>query len=236
MNAQAVDILTEKLASSRYEPGTMIPSAVDLAQELGIESEALEDAISALVYDGRLSREYSHRPEGVTLSRMDRMGVMGGILSLTKEAIKRGMTPGSRVVQFAIAPAGSLMARHLQIDPADKIVTVERLRTVNGEPIALEMSHIPLKFIPDVTPEMFEGTGEAASSFDLLDKKGIHLTRAVDIVSAVVVQEREAALLRMKEGEPILQRDRTTWDDRNRLAKWSRALFRAKSQYEMKLR
>ncbi len=90
--------------------------------------------------------------------------------------------------------------------------------------------------MPDVNADMFEATGSSASSFDLLDNKGIHLVRAIDVVSAVAIEQREASLLGMETGQPILQRDRTTWDDQGRLAKWSRAFFKAKSQYDLKLR
>lgn len=63
--------------------------------------------------------------------------------------------------------------------------------------------------------------------FDLLEKKfDIRLERAVDIAAAVPVGKREAELLAMEEGEPILLRERTTWDEKGRPAKWSRAFLK----------
>ncbi|NPV77710.1 MAG: GntR family transcriptional regulator [Anaerolineae bacterium] len=236
MANEIAEKIYQHFIEGKLKPGEKIPSAKEMQKVLGISEEELEAALPLLVYEGHLDHLYDYTARDLVASTAGRLGVLGGILSLTKEAIKKGMTPGSKVLRYEISAAGKFLGEKLELAPDEKVIIVERLRTVDGEPVALETSNIPHKLMPDVTPDMFEATGSAASSFDLMDNKGIHLARAVDIVSAVPVEKREAELLGMVEGQPILQRDRHTWDDQGRLAKWSRAFFKAKSQYEMKLR
>ncbi len=234
------NLIAEKIFKAfikgKLKAGDKLPDADVMRKELGASAQEIEEALPELVYEGQVDRVYEHNAKSLVASVSGRLGVMGGILSLTKEALKKGMTPGSKVLKYGIEPAGLFLSEKLELSPDELVISVERLRTVDGEPVALETSNIPHKLMPDVTPDMFEATGAAASTFDLMDNKGIHLARAVDIVSAVPVEKREAELLGMVEGQPILQRDRHTWDDQGRLAKWSRAFFKAKSQYEMKLR
>lgn len=236
MTKEIDEKLFEWVTAKKLAPGARLPATKELAKELGVTEKDVNAAVSALVYEGILERSIDKSIKGVLVSSSSRLGVMGGILSLTKEAIKRGMTPGSKVLKYEIVPAGKFLSQKLEIDTTEKVIIVERLRTVDGEPVALETSNIPHRLMPDVTPDMFEATGAAASSFDLMDNRGIHLARAVDIVSAIKIEAREAELLGLEAGDPILQRDRTTWDDQGRLAKWSRAFFKASSKYEMSLR
>jgi len=234
--SKIAEIVYEKIKSGEYASGINLPETAALAKDFGVSVEEVEKAMSALVYEGVLERQYVKEIKCMRVSKAGELGVLGGILSLTKEAIKRGMTPGSKVLDYGILPAGMFLGDKLGISPDEKVIIVERLRTVDGTPVAIETSNIPLKYMPDVSESMFEATGADASTFDLMDKSGIHLAKAADIVSAVKLEKREAELLDMEEGEPILQRERWTWDDQGRLAKWSRAFFKAKSRYEMNLR
>lgn len=236
MAIEAAEKIFHQFVKEKLRPGDKIPPITDMLSSLDFSEDEVEKALSILVYEGVLERIFSRISSGLVASTTSDLGVMGGILSLTKEALRKGMTPGSNVLRFEILPAGLFLGEKLELAPDEKVIVVERLRTVDGDPVALETSNIPHKFLPDVKQEMFEATGSAASSFDLLDKKGIHLSRAVDVVSAVALEQREAELLNLEIGQPILQRDRHTWDEQGRLAKWSRAFFKAKSQYEMMLR
>jgi len=236
MYQEAADRLETTLLSGGAEKrGAEATTA--LLEEYASTPQEAQLVASELVYRGVLKPQYAKAFQRYVVSEGARLGVLGGILSLTKEALKRGMTPGVKVLAFDIVPAWRYLAEKLEIEVGEPVVIVDRLRLVDGEPVALETSYMPQKFVPGVTKEMFEGKGADQSSFDLLEKKfEIRLTRAVDVVAAVPVGKREADLLEMEEGEPILLRERTTWDEKGRLAKWSRAFFKARSQYEMALR
>lgn len=237
MHQKLADHLEEQVKSGQLKPGDVIELSDDLKKQFDLNEEELALAMSDLVYRGVIEPQYNRQFQQLIVSPGSQLGTMGGILSLTKEAIKRGMTPGVRVLSFEILPAWDYLSRNLAIEPGEKVVIVERLRLVDEEPIAMETSYIPEKLVPGITQEMFEGKGKKQSSFDLLDKQfGIHLMRAVDVVVAVPVRPREARLLHMAAGTPILLRERTTYDDQERLAKWSRAFFKTRSQYEMALR
>jgi GntR family transcriptional regulator len=113
---------------------------------------------------------------------------------------------------------------------------MERLRTADGEPIAIETSYLPAKFMPGVTKEMFEVGGAGQSSFEVMQKEyGLKPHRAVDELTVVAIEEREASLLGMQSGTPILLRFRITYSEGGVPIKCSRALWKLKAGYEMPL-
>lgn len=237
MYQEIADRVEALLQSRGAKQGEAVEWTTELLGELSPSQQEVELIATELVYRDVLKPQYQGTFQHFVVSGTSRFGVLGGILSLTKEALKRGMTPGVRVLSFDILPAWRYLAERLEIEVGEPVVIVDRLRLVDDEPVALETSYMPQKYVPGVSKEMFEGKGADQSSFDLLEKKfDIRLTRAVDVVAAVPVGKREAELLGMEEGDPILLRERTTWDERGRLAKWSRAFFKARSQYEMALR
>lgn len=237
MYQEIADYFESKIKSQELEPGDQLEIFPELQERFNPTKEDLEMVYSELVYRGLLEPHYSKELQQMVVSPGSRLGTMGGILSLTKEAIKRSMTPGVKVLSFEVLPCWQYLSQKLQLEAGEPVVIVDRLRLVDDQPIALETSYIPEKFVPGVNKEMFMGKGSKQSSFDLLDKQfSIRLMRAIDVVAAVPVRPREAALLAMEEGAPILLRERTTYDDQERLAKWSRAFFKTWSQYEMALR
>ena len=58
------------------------------------------------------------------------------------------MTPGSVVRSQAVVPASEVVARHLALVPGTPVVHLERVRTADGEPMALERTHLPAQRLP----------------------------------------------------------------------------------------
>lgn len=58
--------------------------------------------------------------------------------SFTREVVDHGRVPGARVLSSALVPAGAAAADALGVPPGEKVVEVVRLRTVDGEALAVE--------------------------------------------------------------------------------------------------
>ena len=76
----------------------------------------------------------------------------------------RGFEPGSVVLAQEIIEATSFLASALEIAPGAPVANVERLRTADGRPMALERAHLPADRFPGVAEANFE----AGSLFDVL--------------------------------------------------------------------
>lgn len=89
---------------------------------------------------------------------------------------------------------------------------MERLRLVDDKPVSIEKWYAPCKEFPGLKRSVFKETGVEQSTYYIFMKKyGVFLLRAVDTVSPLGVESREAKLLNVKPGTPVLLRSRITF-------------------------
>ena len=118
----------------------------------------------------------------------------------------RGMRAGARVLEVRVLK-DEKVARRLKIDPGEEFVKLQRLRTADGEPMALEVSFLRCKLCPGLEKYDFNDR----SLYKTLEKFGLYLGRAEQTVEAKVADEFEAELLGVKPGTPLLSMERVTY-------------------------
>src|SRR5207253_644355 len=121
------------------EVGRAIPSERLLTQELGVSRLTVRAALDELVRDGYLTRRHG---SGTYVSE-PKIALPLTLTSFSEDMRRRGMVPGSRTIELAVASAGARLCRHLELSPEDPVVRVRRLRLADGEPMALETLHVP---------------------------------------------------------------------------------------------
>lgn len=225
------------LIESGLDKGAPLPSAKELATKFGVETSEVEHALRELVYEGYIQRVVKVSDDEYQIPYYESWGVLTGSHSITKEAKKRGQSPGVQILEWALVDAWPSIQRRLALEPGDKVQIMERLRDADGYPIAIETSYFPAKLYPGITQEMFTESGSGQSSFKVMEEKfGLVSDRATDEVTLTCLEEREAELLQVPVGTPVLLRFRITWDPNNRPIKASRAVWKFHAGYEMSLR
>lgn len=222
------------ILSSEFNAGENLPSIKDLAERFGANEEEIIDAISELIYEGQLERARSVPEKDIRIPKRKLWGTLGGSHSITKEAKKRGEKPGVEIINWQLVDAWASIAKRLALDPGDKVQIMERLRSADRIPVAIEISYFPAKFYPGITPELFTEEGTGQSSFAVMEQKfGLKSEKAYDEVTVVCLEEREAAYLQVDPGTPVLQRFRVTISDKGIPIKASRAVWLFHAAYEM---
>jgi GntR family transcriptional regulator len=226
----------EQLArSGKLKPGERLASVSEMAREMGATEGEIKEAISELIYEGVLERERPAQPgQTVRIPQHRLWGTLGGSHSITKEAHKRGEEPGVEITSWKLVEAWPTVASKLQLEAGEQVQIMERMRSANGIPVAIEVSYFPAKYYPGITPELFTETGSGQSSFAVMEKKfGLKSEKARDELTVVCLEEREANLLHVAPGTPVLQRFRVTFSDKGIPIKASRAVWLFRAGYEM---
>ncbi len=228
--------LRQQIEAGEFKPGETLPAVSELQKEFDASEDEVRRAISELIYEGVVERVRSQPSEAVRVPPYQLWGTLRGIHSITREARQRNMEPGVEILNFETVPVWPAVGEWLQLGLDEEVVIMERLRTADGEPVAIETSYLPAKYMPGVTKEMFESGGAGQSSFEVMQKKfGLNPKRAVDELTVVAIEKREAELLGLEEGTPILLRFRITYADNGIPIKCSRAIWKFKAGYEMDL-
>jgi GntR family transcriptional regulator len=224
---EALREILESLVSS-LEPGSELPSERTLAERFGLARMTVRTEVDRLVTEGLVYRLHGRG----TFVAEPRVAQAVLFSSFSEDMRARGMTPGSIVRSREVIEAGPFLARTLEIAPGAPVAEIERVRTAEGAPMALERVYLPAERFPDVA----EADLEHGSLFELLaDRYDTRLSGADQRVVAVAIEEAEAELLGVQEGEPGLRFHTLARDTRGTPAYYATSLFRG-DRYEIELR
>jgi len=223
---QLQEILEGVIAA--LKPGALLPSERLLAERYGVARATVTQAVEGLVSRGLVYRVHGSG----TFVAEPKFRQPLTLTSFTEDMRARGMTPGSVVRSQAVVPASEVVARHLALVPGSPVVHLERVRTADGEPMALERTHLPAQRLPGL--ESADLTD--ASLYGLLERRwGVRVADADQWASVVRLTGDEAALLQIDADAPALLFQRVTRDPAGTPVEYVRSLYRG-DRYEVHTR
>src|SRR5262245_36158514 len=206
------------------EPGMVLPSERTLEKRYKVARATVTQAINELVSKGLL---YRVRGSGTFVAE-PKLRQPATLSSFSEDMRARGMQPGSVVLDHEVIPAGVIIARQLELEPNAPVLHLHRLRTADGEPMALERVYLPAERFPGLEVADLTDT----SLYDVLAERwGAEVAVADQWVMAIRLSDREARLLEVPAGQPALLCQRVTRDVAGVVVEYSRALYRG-DRYE----
>ena len=147
------EALARRIAQGQFVGGARLPSEHDLAAEMGVSRPTLRDALRMLEDDG-LVRRIQGSGTFVTqrLRVSNSLDVNFGVTDAIRAAgMRAGMSGGRHWTE----PAGVSEAERLNIDPAEDVLVVERVRTADDKPVVLSRDVLPHRVV-DGHPQVVE--------------------------------------------------------------------------------
>jgi GntR family transcriptional regulator len=199
-------------------PGTLIPTERALAEQYGTSRTTVRQAIGELVAEGRLDRTQGRgtfvAPPKVTHVRQ--------LTSFTDDAASQGMTASARILDISEVPADTVTAKRLAVEPGAGVHRVERIRLVNGEPLAHETA-----FLAGDLPGLAGNVEVRGSLYSALrEDYGIRISEVEDTVETKLAGPEEVRLLDVEMGAPMLLVHRLGLDPDGRPVEWTESVFR----------
>ena len=211
--------LVASIADGTLKPETQIPPERDLAELAQISRVTVRKAVGQLVEDGQLEQR---RGAGTFVraprARLDNS--QSTLVSFTDYMRQRGKVPTSRILSAGLHAPTPLEQQSLGLMASGRVARIERLRSADGVPMALEYSSWPSDILPN--PEAVTG-----SLYDHIRALGHVPTHAVQRVSAANLKVSEAQLLHMEAGFAVLRIDRTGYLGSGRPVEFTRGLYRS---------
>lgn len=195
-HAQLRSIL-QQLVDEELRVDDPIPSERVLAERFGVSRMTVRQAVEQLASNGRLRRI----PGKGTFVAGRKIVLPLQLRSFTQEMRERGFTPGARVLGASTVAADATTAGALAIEPGEPVHRVERLRTADGEPVALERSHVPAA----AAPGLLDVALADRSLYTVLEQAfGLVLDSGEQTIEATGASPIEAGLLEIATGTPVL--------------------------------
>ena len=199
--------------------GQPIPAERQLALDLGVSRLTLRAALDDLVRDGYLDRRHGSG----TYVTEPKIAQPLTLTSFSDDMRRRGMTPGSRTLELTTTTAGARLAHRLGVSPEARLVRVKRLRLADGQPMAMEVLHVPEALVPGLTRQDFEDH----SFYELLrERYGITIASGTQSIEPTVTSEEESEVLSVPLHTPAFLFERTTVSGSGRTVEFVRSIYR----------
>ncbi|MBP3087904.1 GntR family transcriptional regulator [Corynebacterium sp. sy017] len=196
--------LRQQIRTGVFSPGQAIPSEAQLCQQFHCARGTIRQAITTLRTEGLLSSGQGRRSrvlDTVPTQSFD------GVISFSQWCQNSGIEPGQQTQWVTRRPAGSELAVRLNISATDQIVSVYRLRLMDGEPAMVERLNYPL----EVGKHILIFDTDSGSIYQQLINSGISIAYAIRTIDAIPAAEEDARLLGVTPGTPLLRVRRHTF-------------------------
>ena len=134
-----------------------------------------------------------------------------------------GMEPGVVYLSTSESICSEEDVNRFHCNPEDTVITIERVRTANGEPVVYCIDKVPSVYLP----EGFLGRKES-SIFSALEESGdIRISYAVTFIDPTGYHEEASPILECDPETALLVLKQHHYDENDRLVLYSKNYFRA---------
>jgi GntR family transcriptional regulator len=218
----------DRVTSGEWRVGDQIPTIRALGELYGVSRITVVQALDELSRDGMLIR---WQGKGVFVGQLKPDTPRMLLQSFTEETVGRGQTPSSRTLRLAHATATPGVSARLGLRSDEGVVLLERLRLVDGNPIAVQHVYLP----EHVVPGLVDRSEPIESLYQVLtDTYGVLPTNAFESYEPIRLAPDQARLLETRPGAPAFHVDRTTTDQHGRTIEFASSVLRG-DRYEVRL-
>ena len=219
---QLFAILRTKIENGDWEPNQVIPSERELEKTYAISRTTIRQALSLLDDYGYIYRELG---KGTFVAPPKLQNSLHELTSFSDDMRARGSKPGQVILDLRYVEPPTVVRQQLELSETfEKVLYIERLRLADDIPIGIHFAYLPL---PEKNPISEQEIEESGSLYELLQSKyNLIPAEADETLEATIADAREAKLLHVGKGSPLLLIERTVWSQNRKTMEFVRILYR----------
>jgi len=207
--------LRESIERGVFGPAEALPAERQLATELEISRITVRKAIDGLVEEGLLVRRAGSG--NFINTRIEKN--FAKLTSFSEDMRSRGRTPRSVWLKRAAGTVTPEEALRLRLSPGTAVYRFHRIRYADDMPMCLEYATIAAGALPSLE-------AVDASMYEALEAAGKRPVRALQRLSALLLNAEQARLLQSKEGDAGLCVERLGFLRDGQAVEFCRSWFR----------
>jgi GntR family transcriptional regulator len=190
--------LRENIHSGELSEGDALASEEELARTYQVSRTTARQALHGLKTSGYA---YSQKGRGTFVTRPKLEKNIMHLMGFTEHMKQGGMVPSSRVLEQLAIKATKDLAQKLKVAIGEPVLRLRRLRLADRIPMALEESHIPLKFFPGL--ERISCSKQSVYHI-LRENYGVRVAWADEVIEAVPATREESELFTIPKKASVL--------------------------------
>ncbi len=208
------------IAAGALRPGDGVPGERELAERLSVSRVTVRRALAALVAEGAVT---VRRGSGAFVAAPPPARIeqpLSRLTSFSEDMARRGRVAGAVWLDRSVGICAPDEAMALGLSPQDRVARLHRLRTADGQPMAVERAAVPAMILP-------EPDAVGASLYAAMAARGMAPLRALQRLSARSLPEREALHLGVAPGAPAIYIARISRAGGGEAVEFTRSWYRA---------
>ncbi|MCW1250367.1 GntR family transcriptional regulator [Acaricomes phytoseiuli] len=207
--------LRERVLRGEFSSG--FPGELVLAEEYRVSRSTIRAALAPLRREGLVSASPGRRSEvNIGVGR----NVYGPVYSLFDAVQKTGMEQ-TNVVEAARLVTDPVAARILQLDPAEDVVYIARIRMADGAPIAADKAWFPVQ-----AQDVLAADLRHIALYDALERYSLlTISHAEETMRAISLDHERAQRLDTVPGAPAFSLERIGYSG-DRVLEWRKTVAR----------
>jgi GntR family transcriptional regulator len=205
---QLRQLLERAVREGTLEPGRQIPTEAALCERFDVSRTVVRQALSDLEREGLVTR-IKGKGTFVAEPKLTEH-VIQSLTSFHEDWTAHGARLETRVLRLEVEPVSPYVAEQLELPESERIVLLERLRFVDGEPLVLTTAHMPYALCAPI----LELDMEHRSLFETFERDlGYTLHRGKRAIEARLATGDAATHLGIADGAPVLVLTGVTYID-----------------------
>ena len=213
---QVRERLTQRIATGQWRAGDMVPSEIQIANDLGVSQGTVRKALDDMTAANLLIRRQG---KGTFVATHDESRILFQFFKLKLDSGAQ-IFPESDVLSAVIADAGPEERTKLDLPSGARVIRIRRSRSLQGRRVIIETVV--------VSAAMFSGLESSDIPNNLYDtyarQFGVTISGGEESLKAVLASQEEAQLLGLAPSAPLLQIDRVATGLDGRPVEWRLSL------------
>lgn len=220
IRSQIVERLEEYIEEKKYKAHDQLPSEREFCELWNCNRMTLRAAIKRLINEGVL---YNLHGKGTFLAEKKIERNLWQFSSFSKALEASGHEVKTEMLEVRKIEATKKISELLRLPLGKEIIEIKRLRIVDKEPMAIEVSYIDYRLCPGIEKE---DLGIYSLYETLKSKYGIKLVRETQEISITYANEDEIDLLGVESKAAMLMLKGLAFNDENLPVEYSKAITR----------
>lgn len=210
--------LTEGVDDGLLKAGGSLPPEREIAQITGLSRVTVRKAIQALADDGIVIQKHGSG-SFVSSGSPQIEQSLSRLTSFSEDMSRRGMTSTSVWLERGVFMPSPDEVVALGLSQDASVSRIARLRMADNKPMAIERASLSTEILPN--PLAVE-----TSLYEVLGQAGMRPVRALQKISAINLEEKNAKLLDVEPGMAGLRIERTSYLSDGRTVEFTQSIYR----------
>ncbi len=196
--------LKAEINSGRWQPGQMIASERELMKLANVSRATVRQAINGLIQEGVL---ISMQGRGTFVAPPKYEQEIRSVYSFSEQMHAQGVQLEDRIIQCDVFPAPPDLAVLLGIQSGEKLIQLQRVRSLHETPFMLSTSYLPYALCPGLATEPLNGSLYRT----LTERYDLPPLRSRDTLETYSADPATAYHLRIAPGTPLFYVERVAY-------------------------